>query len=128
VELEELRARLKVTRQIKFHTPEHKSGMLLDHSGQLRLVELNTDGAMTFKMNHRKRGWGDLNSVGRFGEHRRTLSIQTGKWLLSQLNDYQVVTKDSVKCGHLHQSVRSYCLGHVILLWAIYYSLCENFI
>jgi hypothetical protein len=62
---EELRARLQVTRQIKFHTPEHKSGMLLHHSGQLHLGELNTDGAMTFKMNHRKRGWGDFNSVGK---------------------------------------------------------------
>jgi hypothetical protein len=39
--------------------------MLLDHSGQLHLGELNTDGAMTFKMNHRKIGWGDLNSEGK---------------------------------------------------------------
>jgi hypothetical protein len=62
---EELRARLQVTRQIKSHTPEHKSEMLLDHSGQLQLGEINTDGAMTFKLNHRKRGWGDLNSVGK---------------------------------------------------------------
>ena len=62
---EELRARLQVTRQFKFHTPERKSGTLLDHSGQLRLGERNADGATTFKMNDRKRGWGDLNSEGK---------------------------------------------------------------
>jgi hypothetical protein len=35
---EELQARLQITRQIKFHTPEHKSEMLLHHSGQLHLA------------------------------------------------------------------------------------------
>jgi hypothetical protein len=62
---EELRARLQVTRQIKLHTPEHKSEMLLHHSGELHLGELNTDGRVTFKMNHRKSGWDDLTPMGK---------------------------------------------------------------
>jgi hypothetical protein len=105
---EEPQARLQLTRQIKFQ-----------ECYLIILGELNTDGAMTFKMHHKKRGWGDLNSVGKIWRTQTNFSYRKVTSFLSEwlpIGNRRLNELWSLASA----SVRSYCLRHAILLWASY--------